>query len=332
MGTAASDCLQRILLPVKNKIQHYIPSSYLRPWCDPSTPCGHTPYVWLFDRDGSNPRKKAPASIFAETDMYTIHGAGGERDLVLEHGLSQIESEYVKTRIRHLKFRRSFDSAARFAICVFAAAMQARTPKYRDHQSKQWARPLELMQELGAKMASATDEQRERAASINLVKRSENSMGYDQVKQLVDAPLQNLLAPTISTVAPILHAMDFAILVTDDPVGFIASDNPCVWYDPEDYKRQPIFRGPGLGSPTIEVTLPLSPTHCLLLNRHGVSGYADVSLPVVDQLNKRTRAYAEAQIVVHTNATRTQWFEVDPEPEDSWENKRQVTKQEQQNQ
>lgn len=63
--------------------QHFVPQAYLRAWCDPTTPDGQEPYVWRFNKDGSDARRKAPAKIFRETDMYTIPLPGGGRDLVL---------------------------------------------------------------------------------------------------------------------------------------------------------------------------------------------------------------------------------------------------------
>src|SRR5262245_37854393 len=83
---------------VEHKRQHFVPQSYLKAWCDPTTPVGQEPYVWLFLKDGSEVRRKAPDNLFHETDLYTIRRDDGTRDLVLEHGLSQLESEFVSIR------------------------------------------------------------------------------------------------------------------------------------------------------------------------------------------------------------------------------------------
>ena len=70
----------------QHKKQHYVAATYLRPWVDPDCPMGHEPYVWRFDPDGSNARRKPPEKLFRETDMYTVTRDDGGRDLVLEHG------------------------------------------------------------------------------------------------------------------------------------------------------------------------------------------------------------------------------------------------------
>ncbi|MCP4426859.1 MAG: DUF4238 domain-containing protein, partial [Chloroflexi bacterium] len=90
---------------MKHKRQHYVPSSYLRAWCDPDTPKGHTPYVWRFSKDGTQISKKAPKRIFYERDLYTVRGNDGQRDLHLEYNLSKVENEFYKLRKNKLSRR-----------------------------------------------------------------------------------------------------------------------------------------------------------------------------------------------------------------------------------
>ena len=85
-----------------HKGQHFVPECYLKSWCDQNCPPDHKPYLWLFERDGSNPRKKAPSNIFKETDFYTIEKTDGTRDLRLEHGLSGLESNFANIRKNNL--------------------------------------------------------------------------------------------------------------------------------------------------------------------------------------------------------------------------------------
>jgi Protein of unknown function (DUF4238) len=65
---------------------------------NPNTPAEQGHYVWRFNKDGSNPRRKAPEAIFHETDMYTIPQADSGRDLVIERGLAGLEGEFVTIR------------------------------------------------------------------------------------------------------------------------------------------------------------------------------------------------------------------------------------------
>lgn len=63
-----------------------------------SAPEGQTPYVWCFPKGGGASRKKSPKKLFTDTDMYTVRGVDGSRDLTLEHGLSELESDFATIR------------------------------------------------------------------------------------------------------------------------------------------------------------------------------------------------------------------------------------------
>ena len=123
--------------------QHFVPRAYLKAWCDPNTPAGQEPYVWRFNKDGSDPRRKAPDNLFHGTDLYTIHIPGGERDLVLEHLLSGLESAYVAIRDTKLAHLERLTSADRLVLCAFIAAAEARTPARRDHFAGEWGGVLD---------------------------------------------------------------------------------------------------------------------------------------------------------------------------------------------
>lgn len=145
------------------------------------------------------------------------------------------------------------------------------------------------------------------------------SMTIDQVEQFVENPLRTILPSALRAETPLLFKLDMAIFTTDDEIGFITSDAPCVWFDPEGYKRPPIYRAPGLMHRTIEITLPLSPWRCLYLNRQGIAGYHAVSMNVVDDINRRVRFSADDGFVVRKEFINQHWFDPGSVPDDSWE-------------
>jgi len=303
----------------KYKNQHYISQSYLQAWADPECEEKQTPYVWLFSKNGKNIRKKAPKNIFYEKDMYTIY-LEGIRNLVLEYGLSQLESLFANIRNQKINIRQDLSPEDRMILCAFAAAMQARTKVQREHQRKQWTRVLDGMDNIIEQMKKATPEQREAMKmSLSSSRSKSESIGYEEVKNIVQGPLQNLLIPMINAVTPLLFKLDLAILVTNLKIGFITSDNPCVWYDPEAYTRPPLYRAPALMCDTIEITLPISPMSVLYLNRQHINGYKFADEELVDTLNSRTRFYADEYFVVNSNVKKDIWFDTGTEPDDSWE-------------
>ena len=129
------------------KDQHFIPQSYLKAWCDPTTPPGQDPYVWRFTKDGAEVRCKPPRKIFFQKDLYTIRAADGGRDLWLEQGLSELEGRFAEVR------RKTFDGQPlddddRLILVTFVAAMPARTPKQIEHTRDQWKNVLDMMNDM----------------------------------------------------------------------------------------------------------------------------------------------------------------------------------------
>ena len=105
----------------------------------------------------------------------------------------------------------------------------------------------------------------------------------------------------------LLFQLDMSIIETSTSPGFITSDDPCVWFDPELHS-QSFFTAPALMSPTIEINLPISPSQCLFFNRQNQNGYiilskhgpqADIS--VVNQSNWRIHRRAKKSFIVRSN-------------------------------
>lgn len=302
-----------------NKKQHFVPACYLKAWLDTHCLPNHMPYVWVFDKNGSNPRRKAPSNLFTETDLYTIQKFDGSRDLSIEHGLAELESKFTIIRKSKFNFNRDLTLEQRAYICTFVAAAQFRTTSSRDHHSGQWSNIAARADELKIAMDKATPEQKKAYSRIVTPSSTKGSLTHEQVKQLAKSPIQLMMPPIIGIVTPILMKMHMAILCTDDPVGFITSDNPCVWYDPESYKLPPLYRSPALFSKTIEVTMPISPKQCLLFNWQNLEGYQNIDSNVLDSLNLRHRVFCDNNYIVNVNSKNEAWFDEPPMPEDAWE-------------
>ena len=284
---------------MSQKKQHYVPRCYLKSWCDPNAPTRHNPYVWLHSLDGQRIRKKAPENIFTETDFYTIKRPDGSPDLVLEKGLSGLESEFASLYRHRIRKHQPLSDYDRFILCAFTAAMQARTKGQRDHWRESWQQALDLMDRVQERLSSISPEERARALPPGHRAPGEdetNEFSYEDVQALIEQPME-LLVSTLRVVTPILFTMQMTILETSAVQGFITSDAPCCWFDPEIIRGNSPFRSPGLASPTIEISLPLSPTQLVYFTHHRVKTNAlyfpiggDTSL--VEGFNQRSGMYA----------------------------------------
>jgi hypothetical protein len=289
---------------VEYKNQHFIPQGYLKPWRDPSTPEGQTPYVWQFSKDGRERKKKAPKKIFYEKDMYTVHAPDGSRDLALEKGLSQLEGMFVDLRDSKLENDRALDADDALVLTTFTAAMFARTRARATHVSSQWRQVLDLAKRMEERLKEAP----EIAKAYEGVPSRGQEIPIEVVKQIVERPAQTILKPSIDTLAPILLSMNLVVLVTDETPGFITSDAPCVILDGQARLRPQHLRSPDPLSPDYEVRLPVSPRRCVVFTWRDRRGYVKVPPAVVDEINRLTRAAASKHFVVNSDATRDIWF------------------------
>lgn len=301
-----------------HKGQHWVPKSYLQAWTDPATPPGQTPYVHVFSKDGAHSQRRAPSNIFTETDLYIIKSPDGRRDLRFERGLSQLEGAFARTRQEFLSQRRGVPSVPHAKLLIFVAAMHARTPFMRDHHSKFWKEVLSLGEQMEQQMRDWSPDEKRRARGLG-PSPSSKSMTVDQVRRIAENTMQEILAPLITAEAPLLSHLRGLVLCTMTEPGFITSDNPVVWFDPDWHKNPPMFRSPSFSSPKLEITLPLSPGQALMLT-HGEPGleYRDVPDFIVAELNRRTRFHCGNEFVVRRKVTDPYWFDPGLEPDDSW--------------
>ena len=284
----------------EKKRQHVLPKCYQRSWCAPDSPHGFEPYVWLFSKDGTEKRRKAPKNIFVENEKYTIHLTDGSRDLVVEDTLMQTESAFMAV-LRKIKQRRNLNNEDVAGLCIFTAAMHART---------------NAMGNLFTKFLGSIHE---------LVVRGEcahNALPVTslETKDMAQHAHQRMIQATLSTLPQMLFRMSLAILETDDPLGFITSDNPCVWVDPDAYKRPPGLRSPNLGNRMIEVSFPLTPQHALMFSHSRLRGYMRAAPQTVDELNRRVRFGCSEHFISWKGEMKLSWFEKRVLPNDAWEN------------
>lgn len=302
-----------------HKKQHFIPQCYLKAWCDSNTPHQQTPYVWRFTKDGNEVKKKSPENIFHETDTYTIFDLKGNRNLVLEKGLNQLETQFANLLEKKIKSKIPTTSEEHFILCAFVAAMFARTTARREHNSKTWNRVLETGERLKEKVKNMTPEQRRKIRPVIKSVNEPITLSHNQVENFAKNPMQSFLSAEISNLAIILFQIDFLILETTDKFGFITCDNPCVWFNPEAYKRPPFYQRVSLLNETIEITLPISPQFMILFNRQGYKGKIKIREDMLDEFNRRTRFNAHEYFIVNADMKKDFWFNPGTEPEDSWQ-------------
>jgi Protein of unknown function (DUF4238) len=284
---------------VKNKHQHVIPNCYLKSWCDPTTPAGQTPYIWRVSKDGTQKKNKSPEKSFTASNRYTITMPNGDRNLVIENTLGGIENQFVGV-LGRVRRREHLTPRDRAHLCLFTAAMHTRSIAMGEH----WK---EFYQGVHNQVV-ALEKKRKAPPATSL-----------ETADLVKHAHPYLVQSGVEVLAPMLFKMPMSILVADDGVGFVTSDNPCVWNVPNAHRMPPGLRYPGLSQPGIEITLPLTPRHMLLISYRVYPLYVNVQQTTVDDANRLRCLDCTEEFVSWRGGTRPYWLDPGKEPDDAWE-------------
>jgi len=291
--------------------QHFVPATYLRAWCDTASPANYQPYVWVFPKNGGEAKNRAPEKIFWETDFYTIKRTDGERDLVIETSLSQLENQFTTIRQRTISKNKPLSSQEKNVLYTFVAAMFARTKSQRDHIRGQGQEMLDIGNRMAKWAENATPKERKQL-SLSFGPRQEPSFSLDDIRNVVENPMRSYLADAITLIAPALSKMSYAILCSSDTSTFITSDTPCVWFDPDLFQNPSPFGAGGLISPSIEISLPLSPTQLIFFGRKlifdGLYIPFKADNPLIETINRRTWEYADEYFIANQNSTNFSWL------------------------
>jgi hypothetical protein len=292
---------------MEHKNQHTVPESYLRAWCDPDTPRGQEPFVWLWTKDGKSHFRKAPRNVFCETEIYTLRQPGGARDLALERMLSQMEGDFAEIRRKKIDRREPMAPLEMDRLITFVAALHARSSAHLHHLRSKRSRVVEFADKLTAQVARATPAQRKAMAMMPVP--PGQSISVDEFRRLVEKP-HRTLAEQVMAEATVMSKMKIALFDAPPDREFITSDVPVTWFDPELYKRPPFYRVLGLAYPMVEVTMPISPNSLLYISHHAQFGGRRfiASKQMADEFNRRARFECNKHFVTRTERMNDYWF------------------------
>ena len=283
--------------------QHIIPKCYLKAWNDntlinkDSGKPFNEPQVWAYNKISGESEQLSAKTNFTQEDFYTIKDEQRERDLTIEHALGRAEDKFDWIRDNKLLKNEDFDEQERLDICLFIATMHNRTISRINHLGD-ILKPIQEKLKSYEKFAkTATVEKLKKMSNISTTTGSK-TISPEELGEAIDKPLENIMVPIVNYLVPELAKLKIAIFYTKEDFGFITSDNPCVWRSFEAHMR--LFQSPGLNDDTINIILPISPTHCILLNKQ-IEGYIDIDTnpESIDQIN--TLIYEGAENCIISN-------------------------------
>lgn len=290
---------------MENKRQHIVPKAYLEAFVDPMTPLGHKPYLWVYEREGAEPYRRAPKKVAVESYYYSFTAPTGERDHAVDEMLQKVESLALPI-LRALDQGR--DSAElspeeRMYLAHFVALLEVRVPRFRNSMEKFIG---ETMGSVALEAAAHPEyfERTARAASKASTGKVPSPEEIERLRQFILSKEYTLrTSPVVSLqamvqAAPVIanyaYQYQWRLLQAEGEAAFLTSDCPFVRVTTVD--KYPKWMGVGWETPYMEATLPLSPRNCLLISLHHPEGREQASNTQVQEVNDRTSAYALEEV------------------------------------
>ncbi len=283
--------------------QHIIPKCYLKAWNDntlinkDSGKAFKEPQVWAYNKISGEAEQLSAKTNFIQENFYTIEDDKGERDLLIEHALGKAEDKFDWIRDNKLLKNENYDEQEHLDICLFIATMHSRTVSRVNHLGDMFKPIQEKLKSYEEFSKTATAEELKKMSNIS-TKTDSKTISLEELDEVIDKPLENIMVPIVNNLVRDFVKLKMAIFYTKEDFGFITSDNPCVWHSQEAYMRPPMFQSPGLNDETINIILPISPTHCILLNKQ-IEGYIDIDTnsESIDQINSLIFENAENCVI-----------------------------------
>jgi len=243
------------------KGQHTVPRCYLANFADKDG------FVWVLDTKDKIFRIK-PENILIENNFYTITLKSGEKSLIVEDSLSDIEGLYAEIFKNKIEKNIPLADQERAVVSVFIGALYLRTRPQREGIRKMLQNLEKDMEEWKKQFESLTQEQRD-LASVVILRDKSQAISLTEVKEYIDDFENNYpraMMRSLSRVAQIIFDMKWVIFFNNDGL-FVTSDDPITLLRPASIKKfgpNAIGSIPGLMYKDVELTLPLSRNRLLI--------------------------------------------------------------------
>jgi Protein of unknown function (DUF4238) len=284
-----------------SKRHHYVPIFYLNYFVAKSAE--GTPRFWVYDKASESARVQTPINTAVEGHLYSFETSSGEKDDSLEHLLANLETEAKPVLDRWQLPTVAATQDEKKTIAQFLAIMHARSPRTIQGIT-------EASEIMGIEFARFLADQPQMVREFLEQERVSGRPNGPSVEEMVDS-LRNVeerfeikvnrqrsLIESFKLserIAAELFKLNWCFCRAPTGTFFVTSDTPLCPFARTGPNRA-LF-GAGFGRPNVEVTFPISPTLCLLLDRQHKKERMSVGKQFVREANNRTATIAERFVI-----------------------------------
>jgi len=212
--------------------------------------------LWLYDWKLSEYRCQSPFNTTKENNFYTSIDENGEKDLRVEHFLSDIEGK-AKVVISELRNGKQIDLQGITDLALFVGFMYSRIPAFK----KMYSDGADKVMKAVMKMSVKDERDAERFINNPEVD-PKYVLDFFQNEKYKITQHQNVLIDAIlrmaDTVFQQIYNQDWVILSCDSKRSFVTSDAPVTLYPTKSYNPRSTMGAYGVATPGVEKRIPLA--------------------------------------------------------------------------
>jgi hypothetical protein len=286
---------------MSSKRHHYVPIFYLNYFV--TNLSGRTPSFLVYDKAGGPARIQTPINTAVQGHLYSFETPSGAKDDSLERALAELETKATPILSRWQNAAAVPTDNETHQISQFLALMHTRSPRTIQGIT-------EARQAIGFEMARFLADQPQLISEFLEHERLAGKAKIPTLEEMIEnlrnvedrfeiqVDRENSLVESLKlseTVAGELLKMNWCLCRAPTGSFFVTSDTPlCVIAKTGGGKA---LLGTGFSRPNCEVTFPISPHLCLLLDKHHTNRKLAVGKQFVREANKRMAAIAERLVI-----------------------------------
>lgn len=284
-----------------SKRHHYVPIFYLEYFV--TKVAKGTPRFWVYDKADGPARIQTPINTAVEGYLYSFETSSVAKDDSLESLLSKLEAEAkpVLDRWQLPAVAPTHDDKKR--IAQFLALMHTRSPRtIQGITEASETIGIEVARFLAdhPQMVREFLEQERLSGRPNIPTAEEMVDSLRNVEQRFEVKVNGKRSLIESfklseRVATELFKLNWCLCRAPTGTFFVTSDTPLCAFARTGRDRALV--GAGFGLPNVEVTFPISPTVCLLLDQRHKKQRMAVGKQFVREANSRMAAIAERLVI-----------------------------------
>lgn len=260
---------------------HYVPKGLSKKFCLFDN-C-----LFLYDLDEERICQSSPKKSFVINNFHSIYKENNIADHeTIENMLMHIEANGIKA-ISNIIANNRINNEDIAILSIFLGFQYSRTPSarnlYETILTSSLSSTLKMLWQSG-KLPPMPNELKECFGN--------EYNAISNIKPVIKMPQITMMSLTAAyDILDFLLKMNWCLLTSDNQDFFLLSDHPVSVFDPDiDINLGKIG---GLASPKVEITMPISKNHCLLISWKNVPIVKKATEKTVKNINKRTSLFGD---------------------------------------